>query len=494
MVARSVGSGRAHLDSARTVVADEPGHSVTRRWNDGGRSPVTAPSRRSCVARWPENRIAPDLARIRRADRAARRPAARVPRDPPRRDQRQDLDRPDDRVAAAGVRAAAPGCSPARTCTRCASGSSSTASRCRVEQFLQAYDDIAPVRRRSSTSGPCAADGPRLSFFEALTGAGVRAVRRRAGRRRGGRDRPRRHLGRDQRRRRGSRGDDAGRPGPPALPRRHHRADRRREGRDHQGRGRVVLAQQPSRPPRCCCGRVARGRADVVRDGIDFGVLGREVAVGGQLVCAAGARRHATTSCSCRCSARTRRTTPPCALAAVESFLGGGTEPARHRGRPAGLRRRDLAGPARGGPRRPDRARRRRPQPARRPRPRRGGAATGSPSPTWSASSAVLADKDAAGLLAALEPLLAEVVVTTNSSPAGAGRRTSWRRSPSTCSARDRVEVVPRLPEALETARRALAERRPPSSAGEPASSSPGRSSPRPTRGCCSAVAGGLSR
>ena len=66
-------------------------------------------------------------------------------------------------------------------------------------------------RRRSPSSCPAIADveahlPDRPSYFEILTAAALAVVRRRRGRRRGGRGRARRHLGRDERRRRPRRG------------------------------------------------------------------------------------------------------------------------------------------------------------------------------------------------------------------------------------------------------------------------------------------------
>ena len=56
-----------------------------------------------------------------------------------------------------------------------------------------------------------------------------------------------------------------------------------REGRDHQGgRGRAARRSRPPRPPRCCSSARWRSSAEVARSGLEFGVLGREVAVGGQ--------------------------------------------------------------------------------------------------------------------------------------------------------------------------------------------------------------------
>ncbi len=64
---------------------------------------------------------------------------------------------------------------------------------------------------------------------------------------------------------------------------------------------------------------------------------------------------------------------------------------------------------------------------------------------------AVLADKDVHGLLEALEPLLAEVVLTTNSSPRSLDADELAAVALDVFGS-NRIEVVPRLPEALDTA------------------------------------------
>ena len=55
----------------------------------------------------------------------------------------------------------------------------------------------------------------------------------------------------------------------------------------------------------------------------EFGVLDRELAVGGQRIALQGLPARTTRS-SCRCTASTRRRTPPLALAAVETLPGAG--------------------------------------------------------------------------------------------------------------------------------------------------------------------------
>ena len=85
----------------------------------------------------------------------------------------------------------------------------------------------------------------------------------------------------------------------------------------------VVLAQQPVRAAEVLLRRVAETGAVVAREGIEFGVLNRDLACGRAAAHPAGPARRATTRSSSRCSAVTRRATPPCALAAVEAFASG---------------------------------------------------------------------------------------------------------------------------------------------------------------------------
>ena len=89
-------------------------------------------------------------------------------------------------------------------------------------------------------------------------------------------------------------------------------ADRGGEGRHHQARrGRGARASSRPTAADALLRRAAEVGATVAREGIEFGVLSRELAVGGQRLAVAGPARRATTSCSCRCSARTRPATRP---------------------------------------------------------------------------------------------------------------------------------------------------------------------------------------
>ena len=70
-----------------------------------------------------------------------------------------------------------------------------------------------------------------------------------------------------------------------------------------------------------------RSGASIVREGIDFGVQSRDRRDRRPAARPSGAWPGPTTRSSCRCTASTRPATRPCALAAVEAFLGNGREP-----------------------------------------------------------------------------------------------------------------------------------------------------------------------
>ena len=135
-----------------------------------------------------------DLSRDRDPARPARQPAAGVPGDPPHRDQRQDHHRPDDRLAAAGARAAhrplhqpAPGDVRERI--------SLDGEPVSEERFV---DDL-PRGRAGGRAGRRARRRRAADLLRPDHRDGVRRLRRRTGRRRGGRGGPGRRRGRDQR-------------------------------------------------------------------------------------------------------------------------------------------------------------------------------------------------------------------------------------------------------------------------------------------------------
>ena len=163
--------------------------------------------------------------------------------------------------------------------------------------------------------------------------------------------------------------------------------------------------------------RCAEVGATVAREGREFGVLRRAVAVGGQVLTLQGLG-GVYEDIFLPLHGAHQAQNAAVALAAVEAFFGAGDEPAaRHRRRPGRLRRGQLARPAGAGAQRAD-------DPASTRRTTRTGWRPRSPrcSEEFAFSRlvgvvAVLADKDVGGMLELLEPVLDEIVVTRNTSP-----------------------------------------------------------------------------
>jgi len=212
----------------------------------------------------------------------------------------------------------------------------------------------------------------------------------------------------------------------------------------------AVLARQPAEAAEVLLRRAVEVGASVAREGLEFGVRAREVAVGGQRLVLQGlAGPYDEVFLPLHGEHQARNAA--CALAAVEAFFGAGPD-------------RPLAAEA----------------------VRAGFAAADSPgrlevvrsSPTVLLDGAhnpagaealaealaeafaferlvgvvaVLADKDAAGLLEALEPVLTAVVCTANSSPRALPADELAAVAVGVFGA-DRVEVEPRLPDAIEAA------------------------------------------
>ena len=180
----------------------------------------------------------------------------------------------------------------------------------------------------------------------------------------------------------------ADRPGPPGVPGRHDRADRRGEGRHRQARG-LRRARPAGRRRRT--GPAASTRrevgATVAREGLEFGLLSRVLAVGGQLVDLRGLA-GTYDSVLVPLLGPHQAHNASVALAAVEAFLGGGREQLDVDAVRAALRQRHLTGTARGRPPRSHRAAGRRAQPGRGGRARRSRWSRTSPSSGWSPSSA----------------------------------------------------------------------------------------------------------
>ena len=197
-----------------------------------------------------------------------------------------------------------------------------------------------------------------------------------------------------------------------------------------------VLAQQPVEAAEVLLRRSVEVDAIVAREGLEFGVMARTLAVGGQLVSLRGLAGEYDDVFLPLLGAHQAHNAA-CALAAVEAFLGGA-----HAERGpldvdlvrAGVRRRDLAGAPGDRPQLADRGARRRAQPGRRPRDRRGGGGVLRVQP---AGRRVRRDgrqgrpRHARGARAGARRGRGHA----SRPPAGRCRPTSWRRSRSRCSA-----------------------------------------------------------
>jgi dihydrofolate synthase / folylpolyglutamate synthase len=182
----------------------------------------------------------------------------------------------------------------------------------------------------------------------------------------------------------------------------------------------VVLAEQPAEAAEVLLARAAEVGATVMREGYEFGVAGREVAVGGQVLTLQG-RGRVYEDVFLPLHGAHQAGNAAVALAAVEAFLIGAQSDAAATGLDADVVRAAFAGVD--SPGRLEVVRR---SPtvlvdaAHNP----AGAAVlaGSLEEAFGFSTligvvAVLQDKDAEGILGALEPVLAEVVITRTSSP-----------------------------------------------------------------------------
>ena len=134
----------------------------------------------------------------------------------------------------------------------------------------------------------------------------------------------------------------------------------------------AVIAEQRPEVAEVLLRHAAEVGATVAREGMEFGVITRVPAVVARSS-PSRACAPATTTCSCRSTAPTRRRTPRSPWPWSRPSPRDAGPAARRRAGARGLRGGDLAGPPRGGPAQPDGGARRRPQPARR-RGRGGGA------------------------------------------------------------------------------------------------------------------------
>ncbi|HZB51039.1 MAG TPA: folylpolyglutamate synthase/dihydrofolate synthase family protein [Mycobacteriales bacterium] len=213
----------------------------------------------------------------------------------------------------------------------------------------------------------------------------------------------------------------------------------------------AVLAAQPPAAADVLLRRVAEVGATVAREGAEFGVAARSVAVGGQVLTVQGLG-GAYDELFLPLHGAHQAENAAVALAAVEAFLGAGAE--------TGVIDLAVVREALLGVSSPGRLEALRSAPtvlvdaAHNPHGMAATAAALAESFSFRrliGVVAVLGDKDVGGMLATLEPLLDEIVVTENSSP---------RRLPVDDLAAlavevfgaDRVAVEPRLDDAIETA------------------------------------------
>jgi len=215
----------------------------------------------------------------------------------------------------------------------------------------------------------------------------------------------------------------------------------------------AVLARQPDEAAEVLLHRVGEVGARLAREGLEFGVVHRDVAVGGQLVTLSGLA-GTYEDLYLPLHGEHQAHNAACALAAAEAFLGAGTEQA-----PSGLDR-DVVRAAFAAVDSPGRLEvvRRGPtvlvDAAHNP----AGAAVLADAMREAFTFTrlvgvvgILADKDAEGILGALEPVLDEVVVTTSSSPRAipAGELAELAEE---VFGEDRVHVASRLDDALDQA------------------------------------------
>ena len=194
----------------------------------------------------------------------------------------------------------------------------------------------------------------------------------------------------------------------------------------------AVLAEQQPDVAEVLLARAAEVGATVVREGIEFGVVSRVPAVGGQMSLAAGppgAVRRGLPAAVRRAPGAERRRR-------AGGRRGVRRRPAARRGPGARrVRRGHLAGPARDHPPQPDDRARRRPQPARRRGDRRRARGLLHLRPAHRRDRRD-GRQGRRGLLAAFEPHLAHVVCTQNSTDRADAAPTRWPRPRARSSAR----------------------------------------------------------
>ena len=235
------------------------------------------------------------------AVRRARRPAGRVAGRPHHRHQRQGLGGPDGHRPLLGHHGLTVG----------------TYTSPHLERI---NERISPQRRADRRRRPGRASSPtspassrsldvRAVVLRAAGRRGVPLVRRGGRRRRRGRGRPARPVGRHQRGRRRGGGAHQRRARPHRRRRATGAAHRRRRRRASSSRARTfVLGETDPELADVFAATPAAVDAGAADD--DFGCTSNRLAVGGRRARPAHARRPPTRTCSCRCTARTRATTP----------------------------------------------------------------------------------------------------------------------------------------------------------------------------------------
>ena len=314
-----------------------------------------------------------------------------------------------------------------------------------VRARLQRRRAVHPPRRRRA--------GPPAVVLRDRRRDGVRRVRRRPGRRRRRRGRHGRLVGRHQRRRRAGRGGHCRSPSTTRSTSASTPAEiAAGEGRDHQARhaSRCSPSSAP-RSPRCCCAAPPRSAPP-------------SPARAWSSASSPGCRRSAARSSRCRaCAARYDEVFLPLygahqaqnaavALAAVEAFASAATasrsttswsaRPSRRSPRRAGSR---SSGAARRSCSTPPTTRT-----APRPWPRRW--RTPSRSRPLIGVIGVMADKDAEGLLAALEPAARPRGRAPRTPPPARCRPSELAEAAREVFGEDRVTVAPRLADAIDQA------------------------------------------
>jgi dihydrofolate synthase / folylpolyglutamate synthase len=220
----------------------------------------------------------------------------------------------------------------------------------------------------------------------------------------------------------------------------------------------AVLAQQPLDAAEVLLRRAAEVGATVVREGLEFGVLRRDLAVGGQRLAIRGLRASYDDLFLPLFGAH-QATNAACALAAVEAFAGASADETEADGGPAtGALDDELVRSAFAMMSSPGRLEVVRRSPttivdaAHNPAGMAATVAALAEAFAFTELIAIIAiseDKDVPGILDALEPLASQLVVTSNSSPRSADVE-KLAELASAVFGPDRVTAVPRLDDAIE--------------------------------------------